>query len=336
MVSIAVIGASGLVGEAFLSVLAAKMPTCRLRLFGEKSAGRTVDFCGRSIKIERVDELPTVQGGYAIFAADNAVSTQWIPVCRNNGVTCIDNSSAFRLDDDVPLVVPPINGNSVDQSQTLFANPNCTTIQVCVAVNPLKPLLPQKMKVVTMQATSGAGIGGLTDLVEKRSYGRLNEFAHPIADNVLPKIGMGENGKYTTEELKMKLESRKILDLPNLAVNCLCNRVPVSRGHCAWVNVTLGKPFSVAEVKSLLKQQPQLLLLDNAEADLYPMPQLMRYTSYVGVGRIVADETDERALNMFVVADNLLRGAAYNAYEILQLLIDKRGKAQPSTGGNNV
>lgn len=335
MVSIAVIGASGLVGEAFLSVLAAKMPSCKLRLFGEKSAGKSVDFCGRSIKIERMDELTTLNGGYAIFAADNAVSKKWIPVCRNNGLTCIDNSSAFRLDGDVPLVVPPVNGDTAIESQTLFANPNCTTIQVCMAINPLKPLLPQKMKVVTMQAASGAGIGGLLDLTEARSYGRLKEFAHPIADNVLPKIGLGENGKYTTEELKMKFESRKILDLPSLAVNCLCNRVPVSRGHSAWVNLTLGKPFSVCEVKELLKRQPQLLLLDNAEADLYPMPQILRYTSYVGVGRIVADETDDNTLNMFVVADNLLRGAAYNAYEILQLLIDKRGKKQP-TGEKNV
>lgn len=335
MVSIAVIGASGLVGEAFLSVLATKMPTCRLRLFGEKSAGKTVNFCGRSIKIQRVDELPTLNGGYAIFAADNAVSQRWIPVCQSNGVTCIDNSSAFRLDDGVPLVVPPVNADVVDERQTLFANPNCTTIQVCVAVNPLKPLLPQKMKVVTMQAASGAGMGGLLDLTEGRSYGRLKEFAHPIVDNVLPKIGLGENGKYTTEELKMKFESRKILNLPSLAVNCLCNRVPVSRGHSVWVNLTLGKPFSIGEVKDLLKQQPQLLLLDNAESDLYPMPQILRYTSYVGVGRIVADETDERTLNMFVVADNLLRGAAYNAYEILQLLICKRGKTQ-STGEKNV
>lgn len=328
MISVAIVGASGLVGEAMRSIVAAKMPSCKLRLFGDKSAGTTVSVGGKAVTIEHVEKLTTLTGGYALFATSNDVSRKWIPVCLNNGVTVIDNSSAFRLDDDVPLVVPCVNGELITADKNLYANPNCTTIQVCVAMNALKSIEPTRMNVVTMQAASGAGREGLIDLMEKRTYGRLGSFAHPIVDNVLPKIGeMNDNG-FTSEELKMKFESRKILQLPSLAVNCVCTRVAVSTGHSAWINAQFRKPFSTSQVRELLRQQSMLLLLDNAAADLYPMPSLLRSTRYVGVGRISVDETTENGLNMFVVADNLLRGAAYNAFEIMEKAIELREKKE--------
>ena len=316
MTNIAIVGATGLVGERLCDIVADKLPSANVRLFGNTSVGSRVMFRNKSIVVESCDRLLCGKIDYAMFMATNDVSAQYIPPLVAQGVTCIDNSSHFRLKKDVPLVVPCINGELV-KGNRLIANPNCSTIQVVVAVNALKDLQPTKMTAVTYQAVSGAGKAGLEDLVKCNCYGKLRSFSHPICDNVIPCIGEVRKDGTTTEELKMIDESRKILGLPRLRVNSFCARIPVTIGHSVFVNLQLKHKVNIREIRTLLKDAPNVLLFDDAENSLYPMPTMLRNTKYVGVGRIVKDPT-ANAVNFFVVADNLLRGAAYNAFEILQ------------------
>ena len=321
MTNIAIVGATGLVGEKLCGIIANNMPNARVRLFGNTSVGSKMTYRNKSIVVESCDNLVCGQLDYAMFMATNDVSAKYIPMLTARGVTCIDNSSHFRLKKDVPLVVPCINGELVKGSK-LIANPNCSTIQVVVAVNALKSLQPTKMTAVTYQAVSGAGKAGLSDLVEGNCYGKLRSFPHPICDNVIPCIGEVRKDGVTTEERKLTDESRKILDLPHLKVNSFCARIPVSVGHSVFVNLQFKNKVNLEEIRELLKNAPNVLLFDDAQNGLYPMPTMLRNTKYVGVGRIYKDPT-ANAVNFFVVADNLLRGAAYNAYEILETALNE-------------
>ncbi|MCH5156326.1 MAG: aspartate-semialdehyde dehydrogenase [Clostridiales bacterium] len=316
MVNIAIVGATGLVGEKLTQILLQKMPRACLRLFGNTSVGNRVVCNGKQFVVEDTESLLTAQLDYAMFMATNEVSARYIPLLVAKGVTCIDNSSTFRLNDDVPLVVTCINGDKIG-THKLIANPNCSTIQVVIAINALKSLHPTKLTAVTYQAVSGAGKKALNDLNMKNGYGKLNEFRHPIYDNVIPLIGEIRKDGFTTEERKLTDESRKILELPHLKVNAFCARIPVSVGHSVFVNVRFKEKFNTDTVTQLLSNAPNILLLDDPNSGLYPMPMTLRNTKYVGVGRVTKDPTDN-AVNFFVVADNLLRGAAYNAFEILK------------------
>lgn len=322
--SIAVVGANGLVGTKLTEILADKFPNEKLLLYGNASVGQRVFLSGKAHKIMPLSQILQDLPNYAMFMANEEVARQYIPQLSRSCV-CIDNSSAFRLKRGVPLVVPQINGQTVGCSKVI-SNPNCTTIQVAIALSALKSLNPQKLTVSTYQAASGAGRDGLDDLQEKRSYGKLKCFPHPIYDNLIAQVGEILPDGTTTEEQKMRNETRKILDMPKLTVNCFCVRVPISIGHGAFVNLKFGKKFTIEEVKTLLKSEKDLLVFDNAENKLYPMPQVLRHTHFVGVGRIHSDGED--GLNMFVVADNLLRGAAYNAYQILELSMKNHGDMQ--------
>jgi aspartate-semialdehyde dehydrogenase len=262
-----------------------------------------------------LQNLPDV----SMFMANESVAKVYIPQLAKLGVTCIDNSSYFRLQSDVPLVVPSINGHTIGQSK-IIANPNCTTIQVAMALDCLKSLVPYKATVATYQAVSGAGREGLADLAENRSYGKLRAFAHPIANNVLPLVGSVTESGYSTEEIKMQNECAKILDA-DIAINCFCARVPVTVGHSAFVNVQFERPFTIEQVTSLLQKGCDILTFDQKDGNLLPMPMCLRGSKYVGVGRIVRDQTTN-GINMFVVADNVLRGASYNAYAILQCVLE--------------
>lgn len=315
MKTIAIVGACGLVGDKLVDLLSDKLLNCNVRLFGNSSVGTRVLFRNKPTLIESCDNL--LQGGidYAMFMATNDVAQAYVPKLVEKGVTCIDNSSAFRMKKNVPLVVPCINGRLIATSK-LIANPNCSTIQTVIAVNALKEMQPTKMTAATYQSVSGAGKAAIADLVEKRGYGKLQSFSHPICDNLIPCIGKIQSDGFTDEELKLVHESRKILDLPRFKVNSFCARIPVSVGHGVFVNLHLKEKVDLTKIRILLKNAPNVLLFDNAENGIYPMPLMLRNTKYVGVGRITKDPT-ANAVNFFVVADNLLRGAAYNALEIL-------------------
>ena len=321
MTNIAIVGASGLVGEKLCDIVADKLPNANVRLFGNTSVGSKVFFRNKPVTIESCDNLTCGKLDYAMFMATEDVAAQYVPLLTKRGVTCIDNSSHFRLQKDVPLVVPCINGDQV-KGHKLIANPNCSTIQVVVAVNALKSLQPTKMIAVTYQSVSGAGKAGLSDLLEGNGYGKLRSFSHPISNNVIPYIGSVRDDGFTTEERKLTDESRKILDLPRLKVNSFCARIPVTVGHCAFVNLHFKEKVDLDIIRALLKDAENVLLFDDAANELYPMPIMLRNTKYVGVGRIVKDPT-ANAVNFFVVADNLLRGAAYNAFEILQTAMNE-------------
>ena len=316
MKNIAIVGATGLVGEKLVEIMSENLSGANVRLFGNSSVGSFVKYKGKDTLVEHCDNLLNAQLDYAMFMATNEVAAKYIPKLIKRGVTCIDNSSHFRLKNGVPLVVPCINGHTIANS-LLIANPNCSTIQVVIALNALKELGLTKMTAVTYQAVSGAGRDGIIDLSEKNSYGKLKAFRHPIYDNVIPMIGDLRKDGFTTEERKLTDESRKILDLPRLKVNAFCARIPVTTGHGVFVNAHFKQKVDLDHVRSLMKNAPNVLLLDDPTNGLYPMPTTVRNTKYVGVGRLVKDPTSN-AINFFVVADNLLRGAAYNAYEILQ------------------
>lgn len=320
MKTIAIIGASGLVGEKLTEIIADKFSDYRILLFGNATIGKRKQVGTRFVTIQHCDKLYTEQIDYALFAATNEISQKYIPELEKRGVICIDNSSQFRLNKNVPLVVPSINGDAISNCNVI-ANPNCSTIQVVLAVNALKSLLPYKMTAVTYQAASGAGKEGVFDLAEKRNYGKLKCFDHPIYDNVIPCIGQVLKSGATSEEQKLVDESRKILQLPKLKVNSFCARIPVTTGHSVFVNLQFKQKFTLDEVRNLLENAENVLLFDDPQNGVYPMPIMLRHTKYVGVGRIEKDKTSN-GINFFVVADNLLRGAAYNAYEILKRVID--------------
>lgn len=313
-----IVGASGLVGESFVEIIANKNLNVKVRLFGNASAGRKVELLGKRLTIEPCEALLEKHLDYAVFTANELVAKKYVPLLAERGTTCIDNSSYFRLKKDVPLVITSINGDTIKNSK-IIANPNCSTIQTVIAVNALKSLEPVKLTAVTYQSVSGAGREGVNDLKYNRGYGSLKCFAHPIANNLIPYIGQPTSSGLTTEEMKMVKESRKILNLPKLKVNSFCCRVPTTRCHGVFVNLKCRKKIDVEEVKNLLASSPNVLVMDGE--NLYPMPISIANTKYVGVGRINRDVSSPYSVNMFVVADNLLRGAAYNAYEILEYVM---------------
>lgn len=320
MKTLAIVGASGLVGGRLVNIVNDKRPALAVRLFGNSSVGSKTEVLSRRVTIESCDRLLCGNVDYAVFMANEDIAKRYIPPLSQKGVTCIDNSAYFRLKRDVPLVVPCINGDEIADSK-IISNPNCTTIQVVLAINAIKKLEPVKITVATYQSASGAGKEGLVDLTDRATYGRLKSFAHPIFDNLIPCIGSQNANGITSEELKLVNESRKILRMPRLKVNGFCCRVPVSVCHGAYVNVRFRHKADIEEIRNLLMNAPNVLLMDGT--GVYPMPTTLRNTKYAGVGRIYADPTDSKSVNMFVVADNLLRGAAYNAYEILEEVIKR-------------
>lgn len=314
MITIGIVGATGLAGEKLVQLVSA-LPGVRVKLFGSNAVGTKVKVGKTFAQVDSCDMLLKAPPRYALFMAPNEVAAHYVPKLLKRGVTVIDNSSHFRLKKDVPLVISCVNGSEA-RGCKLIANPNCSTIQVAICLNALKSLLPVKMTAVTFQSASGAGRDGLADLCEGRGYGKLKCFRHPLTDNLLPCIGEVRPDGFTAEERKLTDESRKILSLPRLKVNAFCVRVPVTVCHGVFVNVVFKERLDVTEARALLKDAQNVILLDDAECGLYPMPLTVRNTKYVGVGRLVKDPT-ANALNFFCVADNLLRGAAYNAFEIL-------------------
>ena len=334
-----VLGATGLVGRTMLRILAERDVAIReLRPLGSDRAGpRAIEFRGDSVAVLPVDDASFVGADLALFACANAVSQRWAPVARAAGVTVVDNSSAFRYDDAVPLVVPEINGALLDSRPPLVANPNCSTIALVMALAPLSRSAGiERVVVSTYQAVSGAGSEALEELERGVRLGLggappvRGDGGAPFAFNVLPHIDRFEENGYSREEMKVVWETRKILGLPELPVTATAVRVPVRVGHSAAVNVTLSRPLTPDEARALWKAAPGIAVVDDPARGLYPTPLLAAGRDDVLVGRIRRDLSHPRGLEFFIASDNLRKGAATNAIQIAEHLVAGPGGGRPA------
>ncbi len=323
---IAVVGATGMVGRMFLTVLEEHGVEAEYELFASaKSAGTKLPFFGKDYIVSELKEDSFVDKGfdYALFSAGGAISAVYAPLAAASGAIVIDNSSQWRMDPDVPLVVPEVNPESLKRiPKNIVANPNCSTIQ---AVVPLKILDDafriRRIVYSTYQAVSGAGQKGYQDLEDGLCGALPKKFPHPIAGNCIPHIDVFlENGN-TKEEQKMIDETKKILSRPDLRISATCVRVPVFHGHSESINVEFERPFEIDEVFRLLKNADGVIVRDDPKNSIYPMPIEAAGTDPVYVGRIRRDVSVENGLNFWCVADNIRKGAALNAVQIMEYLM---------------
>lgn len=325
--NIAVVGATGMVGRTMLRVLEERdFPINNFYAFSSsKSAGTYIQFKGNNYKVEELCETSFDRGiDIALFSAGGSVSTKFAPIAASKGVVVIDNSSAFRMDEKVPLVVPEVNESDIYKHNGIIANPNCSTIQAVVALKPLHDKYKIKRIVYsTYQAVSGSGVKGVTDL-ENGLANKPNAFyPHPIANNCLPHIDVFTENGYTKEELKMINETKKILNDYDLKITATTVRVPVLNCHSESVNVEFYKNFELNELKEILKNYPGIVLMDEPEKNIYPLASIANGRDEVFVGRIRRDESVDSGINMWIVADNIRKGAATNAVQIAESLIKR-------------
>ena len=325
--NIAIVGCTGLVGRTVLKVLEEKnFPNCSYTLFSsKKSAGTKITFLGNTYTVcELKDTSFNFHFDYAIFCAGGKVSEKYIPIAVNSGCIVIDNSSVFRMKDDVPLIVPEINANRIKENNGIIANPNCSTIQ---AVLPLKPINDRygikRIVYSTYQAVSGAGKCGLDDFENGIKGIPPKKFPYPIFNNCLPHIDVFEDDGYTKEEHKMINETRKILEKPNLPITATTVRVPVKNCHSESINVELESDFDIYDIRILLQNFPGIIVVDDIQKNFYPIATKVDGNDEVFVGRIRRDYSVKNGLNLWVVADNLRKGAASNAVQILERLLIK-------------
>lgn len=322
---VAIVGSTGLVGRTVLKVLEEKnFKNCTYTLFSsKKSAGSKIVFMGQNYIIQELTENSfNFKFDYAIFCAGGAVSEKFIPIAVESGCTVIDNSSFYRMKSDVPLVVPEVNPEKILDNKGIIANPNCSTIQAVVALKPLDQKYHIKRIVYsTYQAVSGAGKAGIEDLENGFKNISPKKFPHPIFNNCLPHIDTFLEDGYTKEEYKMINETRKILNKPYLPVTATCVRVPVKNCHSESINVEFKNNFDLYEVKMLLQNSPGIILVDDIEKNYYPLASRADGSDDVFVGRIRRDYSVQFGINFWVVSDNLRKGAASNAVQILEKLI---------------
>ena len=328
--TVAVLGATGAVGQEMMKILAERnFPVGKLiPLASARSAGKTVKFKGEDVTIQEACDTAFEGVDIVLGAAENDIAQKFAPAIVKAGAVFVDNSSAFRLDPKVPLIVPEINPEDVSWHSGIIANPNCSTIITVTAVNALNKLSPIKaMTASTYQAVSGAGAGGPVELmneVEALREGKTYEpkvFSHQIAYNLIPQIGGEQFEGYTSEEMKMQNEGRKIMHLPELKVTCTCVRVPVVRSHSISVSLHFDKPVTVAEAREILKDAPGVKLVDDLAKKQYPMPLVTSDQDIVFVGRIRPDLTDDNGLCLWCCGDQVRKGAATNAIQIAELLV---------------
>ncbi|KAB7656110.1 aspartate-semialdehyde dehydrogenase [Sutterella seckii] len=327
---VGILGATGAVGEQMRIVLAErKFPIAELRLFGSaRSAGTEVEFDGKMVKVE--EATPEAFEGLDLLlgAADNDVAKKFLPDAAKKGIVVVDNSSAFRLDPEVPLVIPEVNPEDVKWSKGLIANPNCATIIALTAVAALhRKARLRRMVASTYQAVSGAGRGGMEDLEEEVKTGRpvLRTFPYPIAYNLIPQIGGFNDLGYTSEEMKLQNEGRKMLHDDTFLVSCTCVRVPIMRSHSEALTLEFEKEISPEEAREILQNAPGVKLWDDPAEKHYPMPMLTSDQDLVYVGRIRRDlaatkDAYNRSLSLFCCADQIRKGAATNAIQIAEIV----------------
>ena len=324
---VAVVGATGLVGSCILELLEKRnFPMEELLLVAsEKSVGKSILFAGKEIKVISMAEAINRKPDLALFSAGGATSLAFAEKFAEVGTTVIDNSSAWRMNENYKLIVPEINGNILTASDKIIANPNCSTIQLLMAAAPLHRRYGiSRMIISTYQSITGTGIKAVNQLMneQKGEQGEM-AYAHPIHQNCIPQCDVFEANDYTKEEMKLVNESRKILNEPNLKVSATAVRVPVMGGHSESVNVSFEKEFEVDEIREILNQTGGVVVQDNPSEGIFPMPLSSKDKDEVFVGRLRRDDSFPNSLNLWIVADNLRKGAATNAVQIAEYLIKK-------------
>lgn len=328
--NMAIVGATGMVGNKFLKVFEErKLPIDNYYLYASaKSAGKTISFMGKDHTVIELkpENIIDKKIDFAVFSAGGSVSKEYAPIFAANGTTVIDNSSQWRTDPNVPLVVPEVNGPAALENNGIIANPNCSTIQAVVALKPLYDKYGIKRIIYsTYQAVSGAGIQGYNDLKNGITGTPTVKFPYPIFGNCIPQIDVFLPNGYTKEEEKMIFETKKIFNDFDLKVTATTVRVPVYHGHSESINVEFKKPCTLEGIKEALKNADGVTVIDDAANLKYPMPVFAEDTDDVYVGRIRLDDTVESGCNLWVVADNIRKGAATNTIQIAEYLI-KNGK----------
>lgn len=329
--NVAVVGATGMVGTKFLKVLSERnLPVENYYLYASaKSAGKQIDFMGKTHTVIELKKENIVDKkiDFALFSAGGGTSKDFAPIFAEHGTIVIDNSSQWRTDPTVPLVVPEVNAEAAKNHHNIIANPNCSTIQ---AMLPLKALYDtygiKRIVYSTYQAVSGAGVAGYNDLVNQAKEGETKKFPYPIFGNVIPQIDVFMPDGYTKEEQKMIFETKKILNDYSLKVTATTVRVPVRHGHSESINVEFKRPCTLEGIKECLRGMKNLVLVDDIEKGLYPMPIYAEDKDEVFVGRVRIDDTVESGCNLWVVADNIRKGAATNAVQIMQYLMEEDNK----------
>ena len=328
---VAILGATGAVGREMMKILAERsFPISELHLLASaRSAGKILEWRGKPIEIEEACDEAFEGMDIVLGAAENDIAKRFAPAIVRAGAVFVDNSSAFRMDPNVPLIVPEINPEDAKLHHGIISNPNCSTIITVTAVNALNALSPiRTMTASTYQAVSGAGAGGPIELAEEVEALRTGKpvepkvFAHQIAYNLIPQIGSEQFEGYTSEEMKMQNEGRKIMHLPELRVSCTCVRVPVVRSHSISVSLHFDRPISVAEARNAIAAAPGCKLVDDLAKHEYPMPLDTSDQDIVFVGRIRPDLTDSNGLCLWCCGDQVRKGAATNAVQIAELLLE--------------
>ncbi len=330
---VAVVGATGLVGTKMLQVLAERnFPVTELvPVASEKSVGKEVEFKGKKYKVVSMTDAIAAKPAVAIFSAGGGTSLEWAPKFAEAGITVVDNSSAWRMDPSKPLVVPEINADILTANDKIIANPNCSTIQMVVALNPLhKKYGIKRIVVSTYQSVTGTGVKAVEQLHGERRKEVKGEttdypmaYKYPIDLNVIPQIDVFLDNGYTKEEMKMVKETNKIMRDDSIRVTATTVRIPVMGGHSEAVNVEFAHDYDLAEVKALLAAAPGVVVVDDLANQQYPMPMDAHEKDEVFVGRLRRDESQPNTLNMWVVSDNLRKGAATNAVQIAEYLNSK-------------
>ena len=333
---VAVVGATGLVGTKMLQVLAERnFPVSELiPVASEKSVGKEVHFRGKVWKVVGMTDAIAAKPAVALFSAGGSTSMEWAPRFAEAGITVIDNSSAWRMDTAKKLVVPEVNAAVLTAGDKIIANPNCSTIQMVVALNPLHLRYGIKRVVVsTYQSVTGTGVKAVNQLMnERKNIAGEMAYKYPIDLNVIPQIDVFLQNGYTKEEMKMVNETRKIMMDDSIRVTATTVRIPVMGGHSESVNVEFGQEFDLAEVQQILRDAPGVVVSDDPANQVYPMPMDAHEKNDVFVGRLRRDESQPNTLNMWIVSDNLRKGAATNAVQIAEYLMEKGLLAIPLRG----
>jgi len=321
---VAVVGATGLVGTKMLQVLAERnFPVTELLpVASERSVGKQVEFKGKKYAVVSANDAIAAKPALALFSAGGSTSLEWAPKFAAAGITVVDNSSAWRMDPTKKLVVPELNADALTNEDKIIANPNCSTIQMVVALNPLhKKYKVKRIVVSTYQSVTGTGVKAVTQLMNERK-GISGEMAYkyPIDLNAIPQIDVFLDNGYTKEEMKMVNETKKIMRDDSIRVTATTVRIPVMGGHSEAVNVEFENEFDLAEVRALLSKAPGVVVVDDPGTQQYPMPKDAHERDEVFVGRLRRDETQPKTLNLWVVSDNLRKGAATNAVQIAEYL----------------